>query len=116
MYIEHQDVLADMMIDLKSHNRVFHDMANFRHEIERGQYRIDYTRGVLKWTTASDPSVYFHDLEGRDLDSEHLYFLQRNGAPLPDIISQPMEGLQLHTRFTQAGDKIQHEIIVEPPG
>jgi hypothetical protein len=116
MYIEHQDILADMMINLKARGKMFKEMANLRHEIERGRYQVDYTLGPLKWTSGSDPSVYFQDLDGREFDNDHLYLQLRNGAPLPDIISRPTEGLQLHTRFTQAGDKIVHEIIVESPG
>ena len=115
-YIEHQDILADMVIELKSRGQTFSDIASLRREIYRGHYQVIYTRGGIKWTSETNPSLYFHDLEGRELDSDRLYFDAHTGAPLPDIISRPMDGLQLHTRFTQTGDKIEHEILVEPVG
>ncbi len=116
LYLEHQDILADMMIDLKARGKMFKEMANLKHEILRGRYQIDYTLDLLKWTSSSDPGVYFQDLDGHELDNDHLYLQVRNGAPLPDIISRPIDGLQLHTRFSQLGEKIIHETIVESPG
>jgi hypothetical protein len=50
-YIEHQDILADMMIELKSRGQTFRDVETFRHELERGQYQVQYTRGSLNWST-----------------------------------------------------------------
>ena len=114
-YIENQDILADMMIELNSRGQRFNTIPNLRRALIRGRYQVIYTRGGLQWKSSADPNEYFRDLEGNDLGGDQLYLEQRNGAPLPDIISRPMPGLQLHTRFSQTGDKIEHEIVVETP-
>lgn len=111
--IEHQDILADMLIELRSRGRTFADVSSFHREIERGRYQIVYTRGALKWQSDADPSTYFRDLQGQTMTGDRMYFLPRNGAPLPDLVSRPSDALQLHTRFLQSKDKVEHEIVVE---
>jgi hypothetical protein len=112
-FIENQDVLADMLIELKNRGRTYTEMSSFKREIIRGRYQVDYTRGSVRWNSNPDPASYFRDAEGRDMGGDQLFFQPRNGAPLPDIISRPVHGVQLHTFFSQAGDKIEHEIAVE---
>jgi uncharacterized protein DUF1570 len=114
-YIEHQDVLADMLIELKSRGQTFSDVAAFRRQIERGQYQMEYSRGALHWNTEHNPHIYFCDLNGAEFGSDQLFFAVRGGAPLPDLVSRPTNALQLRTRFTQSsGGDIEHEILVEP--
>jgi hypothetical protein len=114
-YIEHQDVLSDMLIEMNTRGQRYRDMEDFQREMERGRYRITYTRGPIKWKSNPDISVYFRDLDGHEFGPGELYFDIRNDAPLPDIICRPMNGLQLHTRFTQGKEKIEHEVVVEAP-
>ena len=115
-YIEHQDILADMMVELASHGQNFSDIESLRRAINRGRYQVIYSRGQMRWKSDADANLYFRDLDGHDFSSGDLYLQYRNGAPLPDLISRPMSGLQLHTSFMQVGEKIDHEIIVERPG
>jgi hypothetical protein len=114
--IENQDILADMLIELDSQGRRFKDIDSFRDTLVKHQYQMEYTRGSLHWQSENDPRIYFRDLEGSYMGSDRLYFSFRNGAPLPDIISKPTSSLQLRTRFTQVGPKVEHEILVERPG
>jgi hypothetical protein len=115
-YIEHQDILADMMVELSSRGQKFSDIESLRSAVDKGRYQVVYTRGQMRWKSDSDPNLYFRDLQGRDFNGGDLFLRYRSGAPLPDLVSRPLDGLQLHTSFIQAGDKIDHELIVEPPG
>ena len=78
-FIENQDVLADMLIELKNRGRTFADMSGFKREIIRGRYQVDYTRGSVRWNSSPDPAIYFRDAEGREMGSDQLFFADRNG-------------------------------------
>jgi hypothetical protein len=112
-YIEHQDVLADMLVELKSRGQTFSDIDSFRDLVERKQYRMEYSKGLLHWTTDADPRDYFEDLHGVDFGSGQLFFSPSSDSPLADLISRPMPSVQLHTHFIQSGAKIEHELLVE---
>ena len=112
-WIENQIVLADMLTSLKSEGRTFDDVGSFRETIERHGYRLQYSRGPLQWSTADDPKVYFTDALGRDMQGDQLFFLHRRGAPLPDLVCRPIKGLQFHTRFYAAGERIEYEVLIE---
>ena len=58
---------------------------------------------------------YFSDLDGRPFRKDELYFERRAGAPLPDVVCRPADGIQLRTRFHEAGgNSIEHEVLVQP--
>jgi hypothetical protein len=110
-YIERQDTLAELMITLKlRQNLVFYDIPSYRRELARWEFKPTDPKQEIE----RDPGVYFHDLEGRAYSAEQLYLVPRLGL-LPDIISRPTPSLQLHTRFSELGDRIDHEILIESP-
>jgi hypothetical protein len=112
-YIEHQDVLADMLVDLKSRGHSFSNVDSFRDLVEQKGYRMEYTKGLMHWITDVDPRDYFENLHGQDFGSNQLFFSTSSGAPIADLIARPMPSLQLHTHFIQSGPKIEHELLVE---
>lgn len=111
--LETQEILADMLISLGNQGKRFDNAAAFRRALVDGGYRLHYTRGGTQWSTASDPAIYFRDEVGRPLTSDQLYFSPRGGAPFPDIICKPVNGLQFRTVFHFAPDRPDHETIVE---
>jgi hypothetical protein len=113
-YIEHQDVLADMLTELRSRGHQFTTLGAFRQKVIDGGYRIEYTKGQVRWNTDRDAQVYFSDLSGRAFDSARLYLDPRPGAPIPDLVSKPVPGMTLRTRFTGDSAHVEHELLVEP--
>jgi hypothetical protein len=114
-YIENQGVLADLLSAMKSKGQTFDNMDAFREQLQSGGYRLQYTKGPLRWSTAEDVRIYFLDPQGRVMNSSQLYFQYRRGAPLPDIVCRALDGLQLQTRFhPTAQGSLEYEVIVEP--
>ena len=112
-FMENQVVLADMLTTLKSQSHTFDDVASFRKTVMDNKYKLQYSRGMLDWSSADDPSVYFLDGWGRQMQADRLYFMHRRGAPLPDVVCYPIDGLQFRTRFHGAGEQIEYEILIE---
>jgi hypothetical protein len=112
--LEHQTVLADLLIELKNRGRTFDSVAKFRAEILRGKYRIHYTKGNIKWETEEDPSLYFADLHGKPYRADQLKFENNPSAPLPDLVCTPDEGPRMRTTFYKADGRIERETLVEP--
>lgn len=110
--IEHQGVLADMLIAMAEHNRYFADFDEFKRQCIAEDWRIQYTLGGLKWSSAADPSIYFCS-PGNGADGPDVQSFEPNGSrPLPDMLCD-CAGLRLRTRFSQGANKIEHETIVE---
>ena len=103
-----------MLTELRSRGQQFTSIDGFRKEVLDGGYRIEYTKGQVRWNTESDARVYFADLDGQPFDSTRLYLESRWGAPILDLVSKPMSGMRLRTRFTGDAGKCEHEIFVEP--
>lgn len=114
--MENQEVLADLLVELKSRGMTFDRVRDFREAAVRAGYRMNYTRGVLKWRSHPDVGTYFGDTRGRAFHDDELYFFHRAGAPLPDLVCRWSTHLQFRTRFYYDGDKIEHEVLVETPG
>lgn len=113
--IERQGVLADLLSELDKRGLRFSNISQFRKTAMTGGYRMHYTKGELSWESEKDLKVYFSDIAGRSLSESDLYFEQRPGAPLPDVVCRCAKELQLRTRFHRAGDRYEHEILVESP-
>lgn len=111
--MENQFVLADMLTSLRSQGLTFDDIKEFRKVVIDNAYRLEYARGQMQWKSAEDPSTYFKDVLGREMQSDQLYFISRRGTPLPDLICRPMSGMKLHTRFYHGAGKIEHETFIE---
>ena len=79
-----------------------------------GGTRLRYSKGTVQWSTATDPAAYLRDVTGRIMSSEQLFFTPRAGAPFPDIVCKPGQGLQLRTIFHHNGDgRPDHETLIE---
>jgi len=113
-YIEHQDVLADMLVAMRKDGKEFDTLPEFKKQVEKGQYRIEYRKGQLTWNTEKDPSIYFRDLQGQSLATSRMYFQHRAGAPCPDIVCRPTDEAQLRTIFSYNDGEVEHETVVEP--
>lgn len=112
-FLEYQGVLADMLIMLDKEGQRFDDIDEFRAYLTDGRMRLRYTKGDVQWSTATDPMTYFRDAAGRLMQRDQLYFSLRGGAPLPDIVCRPIDGLQFRTIFHDAADRPDHETIIE---
>lgn len=114
-YIEHQQVLADLLVMLRERGQTFATIEDFRRHIEAGGFRLQYTKGQLQWTTDQRPRTYFSDMDGRLLTPHRLFFELRRGATLPDLVCRPHEGLQYRTRFHQEGQRLEFDVQVQHP-
>jgi hypothetical protein len=113
--IENQGVLADLLVDFSRDGRKFTDISSLRKFVEKGHYRLHYSRGDLAWDTESDMKCYFSDLRGHPFHPAELYLAPRPGAPLPDVVCHCGGRLILRTRFHSAeNNSIDHELLIEP--
>ncbi len=115
--IERQETLGDLLIAYKDKGQSFDTVPEFRQKVVTQKVQMTYTRGVVKYETDPDPSVYFADLRGGVYPPRLLYFQPAERAPLPDIVCWPAPGFRVRTHF-YAGDKgkIEHEVSIEPVG
>jgi Protein of unknown function (DUF1570) len=113
LFMERQSVLADLLMGCAQHGKQFDDMDAFRKFLISSGYRVHYTKGAVQWNSSEDPTVYFVDLSGEPMLRDQLYFSFRTGAPLPDIVSEPIPSLTFHTIFHQADPRPDHETIIE---
>ena len=122
--IERQEVLADLLMELRRQGRTFERVADLRDAAVRARYTLRYSERGMEWTSDPDIGAYFCDAAGRPFDAARLYFSPRPGAPLPDIVCRADDRLQFRTRFHPAagagGDgaagKFEREVLVESPG
>ena len=70
-YIEHQDVLADMLTELRLEGISSARSGAFRQKVIDGGYRIEYTKGQVRWNTERDAQD-LSDLSGRPFDSARI--------------------------------------------
>jgi hypothetical protein len=77
---------------------------------------MNYVRGGLRWRSDKDVTTYFRDTAARLFRDDELYFSQRTGAPLPDLVCRWSRDVQFRTRFYYEGAKVEHEVLVETPG
>jgi hypothetical protein len=114
--IERQEVLADFVIELKNKGRTFHRMSDLRETAVRANFTLRYSDRGMSWQTDPNVATYFSDIKGRPLGPNELYFADRRGAALPDIICRASDRLQLRTRFHPVvGKKFEHEVLIESP-
>lgn len=113
--IERQDVLADMLTALAERGKSFDTLGEFREALKSGGYRMTYQKGDVKWSSEPDPSTYFQNLNGEALTREEMYFEQRQGAPMPDLVMRAPRQLKLRTRFHTVGRKVEHEVLIDEP-
>jgi hypothetical protein len=111
--IDRHDVLADLCGQLSAQGKNFPTVLEFRKAVEVMKYRLRYTRGEVSWT--AEPATYFRDSAGVAFAADQLYFDPRKSAPLPDLVfSHPASRIALRARFFKNGDKVEHEVLVEP--
>jgi hypothetical protein len=113
-YLDNQTVLADLLVALAQRGRTFETIESFRKALQRGRVRLQYTKGNLDWKSAEDSDEYFRTVSGQLMSADQLFFQPRDGAPLPDLVCRALERVQLRTRFHQSGEKVEHELLVEP--
>ena len=111
--IENQGILADLLMLLRASGQTYDSVEEFRAEVLRENYRLQYTKGQSRWTPDEDLSTYFKAPNGQLFTEQQLFFEPREGAPLPDMVCRLSERIQLRTRFFQTGDKTEHELLVE---
>lgn len=110
MYLEHQNVLADFMIEA-SHRGRLDSFDAFRQLIISHGARMRFVASGITWTS-EEPETYFRDLVGHSFSAQQLYFGPRNDAPLPDLICTPLPAIKLETRFFNAAGKPDFETVV----
>jgi len=111
--IDRHDVLADLCSQLAVQGKRFSSVLEFRKTVEVMKYRLRYTRGEVSWT--AEPAAYFRDNAGVAFASDQLFFEPRKSAPLPDLVfNHPSYRIAVRARFFRAGERIEHEVLVEP--
>jgi hypothetical protein len=115
-FLENQTVLADMLVQLRSRGHRFDDPETLRRFLTEGGYRLRYSKGNVQWSSEEDPAAYFRDASGRLMTGQQFIFSLRGGAPLPDMVLRPINGIQFRTIFhDELGDRIDHETLIESP-
>ena len=112
--IENQEVLADLLVELKGRGTTFATVSDLKRAAVKEGYRMHYTRGNLTWQTEPNISIYFADAKRKPFRDDELFFFQRAGAPLPDLVCRYSKDAQLRTRFYTQDGAIKHEVLVEP--
>ena len=111
--LEHQDVLGDLIVELKRVGKTFDSVEALHQDAVRHRYRMTYRRGPLRWTTDDDIGAYFCDAAGERYGRDQLYFETGRG-PLPDLVCRYSPAMRFRTRFYAEGGQIEHEVLVEP--
>ncbi len=108
-----------MLTKFSQDGKRFDGLDSFRETLVRGGYRMQYTVNAVKWETDADPRVYFSSTRGAGVQEsdQRRYFDVRSGAPLADLVCDPVAQIHLRTRFYDApNDRIEHETLVEGGG
>jgi hypothetical protein len=111
--MENQEVIADLLVELRKVGKNFDTIPALREDITRENYRMTYTRGALRWTTSDDIAVYFRNASDETFRTDELYLQPRRSAPIPDLVCRYSGDLQFRTRFYLEEGKVEHEVIVE---
>ncbi len=114
VYIEHQCVLADLLVFLEARGQKFTSVRTFREFLLKNVPRTHHHRGDFDWDTSSDLNTYFRDDAGNLLNVTQMYFESQQNVPIRDLVCRPGTGLNLRTRFIEVDGKIEHETIFEP--
>jgi hypothetical protein len=114
--IERQEVLGDLLIELKRMGKRYDRIQDFRKDLSENGYRLKYSKGEVRWTSEPDPEVYFSALDGRPLRDDELFFESRSQAPMPDMVYRGPGALKLRMRFYDIGDVVHREVLVEGAG
>lgn len=113
VYLERQEVLADMAVAMQGYGRTFGNIEQFRAAVSRAHLKIEYAKGQVRWSSGDDALLYFQRTDGSLMDADELYLEPRSTAPLPDIVCRPLADTVLRTRFYRSAGKIEHERIIE---
>jgi len=112
--LENQDVLGDLIVELKKIGKTYDTVAQLRADAERANYKMTYRRDGMSWSTSDDAGVYFRDQAGEPFHEDELFFQFNRRAPLPDLVCRYSSDVQFRTRFYEDRGKILHEVLVEP--
>jgi len=114
-YSEHVEILANMLRITHEQGRRYDTIDAFRSDVRAAGLQLWREEDGLRSTTAADPGVYFTYSNGPTIPSSRLRFEHVPGAPLPDIVCQPMNDLILRAHFFIAPNgTIDHELLIEP--
>jgi len=113
LWIERQNVAADLLIELCSRGQVFSDIDTFRQAVAQGRYRMNYAKGEMQWSSDEDALSYFADDQGRRFSRQEMYLSDHPGAPIADLVCRRSKTVQLRTRFHQVDGQIEHETVLE---
>jgi len=111
--IERLEVLGDLLTELDRTGRRYDSVEEFRKDLANNRYRLRYSKGEVRWSSESDPQVYFLAPDGRPLRDDEMYFATRSGAPLSDLVYRGPGPLKLRMRFYDIGNSVAHELLVE---
>ncbi|MCC6423495.1 MAG: DUF1570 domain-containing protein [Phycisphaerales bacterium] len=113
-WIERQNVMADLLVELYARGKSFTDIESFRQAVAEGRYRMNYAKGDVQWSSDEDALGYFADDQGRRFSRHDLYFSNRVGAPIADLVCRRSDTVRLRTRFALNNGQIEHETELEP--
>lgn len=114
LWIERQNVVADLLVELHSRGLSFTDIEAFRQAVAEGRFRMNYAKGNLQWSSDEDALGYFSDDQGRRFSRQEMYLAARPDAPIADLFCRRSHTIQLHTRFHLQNGQIEHETVLEP--
>src|SRR5439155_24900113 len=111
--IERLEVLGDLLVELDRAGKRYDSIEEFRKDLTDNGYRLRYSKGEVRWTSESDPQVYFMAPDGRPLHDDEMYFATRSQAPMGDLVYRGPGPMKLRMRCYDVGDVVAHEVVVE---
>lgn len=105
LLLERAGVLCDLLRSLHDRGKHFASADEFRAEVIRGGYRLEYRRGDVVWQTEADPALYFRDEQGREIDARALVLERGTGGAPPGLSWRVDDALIIRGRFHREGGK-----------
>ena len=110
--LERQQILADLLIAASTAGAPA-DVAAFEKIVVVNHLQVQYSRGIVQYSSDDHPAIYFTDAAGKHLDEGQLFLKADGTGPLPMIVRRPSAGLELTSRFYKLDDAIQSETTVK---
>ena len=100
--LEHQRVLAELLILLRDRGEVFASVEDFRRHADSRGYRLECRRDEVTWRTDADVGVYFGGV---------LRFIDDPAGAMPALERRTADGLVFRTGFHQSSGRVTHETL-----
>ena len=114
VYSDRLTKLAELLRLFHRDGLAFESVDDLRDHLARGRFHLTEERDGETVMHDENALIYLCDLKSREWSKQQMHFEPRRG-PLPDIVLDPPNGMQLRIRFFKVGKEIDHELSFEMP-